>query len=106
MRRTKISYNVTGYTATDKEVHIHFNKSDVFKYCVKQKSTWLDFMMTVLVALSSGSVPIALFCGLVFIRYCFDSYMKYRMIELLFTVQKVAPNSMKQAIEAFDKEEA
>lgn len=93
-----------GYTVTDNDVHIHYNKSDVFNYCARNPTALVWFAITVWVALLTESFPLALFCGATFIFRCFELYFTHRMVKLICSVQKVAPHTMKQAIEAFEEE--
>jgi hypothetical protein len=93
-----------GYTVTDTEVHIHYNKSDVFNYCASNPTALVWFAITVLVAMLLESFPLTLFCGAMFIFRCFELYYIHRMAKLICSVQKVAPHIMKRAIEAFEEE--
>ena len=39
-----------------------------------------------------------------FVFRCFELYFTHRMVKLICSVHKVAPHTMKQAIEAFEEE--
>ena len=92
------------YTVTDKDVSIHYNKIDVLEYCVRNPVILTWFAITIWVALLLESFPLTLFCGATFVFRCFELYFTHRMVKLICSVHKVAPHTMKQAIEAFEEE--